>query len=164
MHFVDEVGHCPQAEWARADSDSCVQHDGTKTEGNTNKSILFGPKGPYLPFQAHHFLTYLGPNTYMCLLDCRCERKVDQICSQESYDIIFKALRALPSTVHQVILLLGVPIAYPRMVLAESIMESRWMPTSLLQKTGSGLTNRFNGQMELLDDLVRSGSEPCRHR
>lgn len=97
--------------------------------------------GSYLPLQAHHFLTYLGPNTYMALFDCRAERKIDQVCSKESYDLMFSAMRALPATVHQVVLLLGVPIAYPRMVLAETIMESKWLPTSLLQKTG-GLTNK----------------------
>ncbi|KAJ8463846.1 hypothetical protein ONZ45_g17443 [Pleurotus djamor] len=45
---------------------------------HVNRSIIFGAKGPYIPYPSHSFLAYLGPRTYILLLDCRAERKIDQ--------------------------------------------------------------------------------------
>jgi hypothetical protein len=54
----------------------------------------------------------------------------------------------------------GVPIAYPRMVFLETTLGSKFNPLVALGKTGSlglsGMVNKFNGEAELLDDLVGS--------
>lgn len=38
-----------------------------------NRSLILGvSNGPYIPFPSHSFLGYLGPQTYILMLDCRC--------------------------------------------------------------------------------------------
>lgn len=53
---------------------------------------------------------------------------------------------------------LGIPIAYPRMVFLETVLESKLNPLVALGRRGSlgmsGLLNKFNADAELLDDLV----------
>lgn len=54
------------------------------------------------------------------------------------------------------ILLLGVPIAYPRLVWLENILTSRLMdPIKALGRAGmlGGFLNQFDGGVEILDDL-----------
>lgn len=42
---------------------------------HTFKSTIMGQRGPYIPYPSHSALSYLGPNCYMLLLDCRCVRR-----------------------------------------------------------------------------------------
>lgn len=58
----------------------------------------------------------------MLLLDCRAEREKDQVCSKVTYDRIFNAIKILPPSVKQLVLQLGIPIAYPRMNFAEKAL------------------------------------------
>ena len=54
------------------------------------------------------------------------------------------------------IVLLGVPIAYPRLVWLENILTSRVMdPIKALGRAGmlGGFLNQFDGGVEILDDL-----------
>ena len=49
----------------------------------------------------------------------------------------------------------GIPIAYPRMVFLEHALSSKFSPVVALGRLGiEGFVNRFNGDAELLDDLV----------
>jgi hypothetical protein len=49
----------------------------------------------------------------------------------------------------------GIPIAYPRMVFLENALSSKFSPFVALGRLGiEGFVNRFNGDAELLDDLV----------
>ncbi len=51
----------------------------------------------------------------------------------------------------------GIPIAYPRMVFLENALSSKFSPFVVLGRLGNkGFVNRFNGDAELLDDLVLS--------
>ncbi|PWN50901.1 hypothetical protein IE53DRAFT_386792 [Violaceomyces palustris] len=128
--------------------------DGTSEETHSNKSIIFGGKGEYIPFTAHSILSYLGPKQYILLADCRAERKLDQVCSELSYKRMFDRVRALPPGVEHLVILLGVPLAYPRMVFLEKTLSSSINPFVMLAKGISPkFTNNFNGQVELLDDL-----------
>jgi len=124
---------------------------------HSNLSIITGGPGPWVPFDNHSFLIWLGPDIRMLLLDCRTERKKTQCVSPVTYERVFAAIRALPSRVKHFILLLGVPIAYPRMVFAEAILSSKLNPMVLLGKSGlaglAGMVNKFNHDAELLDDL-----------
>jgi len=88
--------------------------DGTSTEkgAHPSKSMIMAEKGTYMPWRHQSFLTYLGPKQYMLLVDCRAERKVDQIVTKKSYDIIFKRIREdVPAGVEHLVILLGVPLA-----------------------------------------------------
>jgi hypothetical protein len=107
----------------------------------------------------------------------RAERKKERICSEIEYRKSFERLRRLPRTAEHLIVQLGtlllhapnrrddkqtswtgVPIAYPRMVFLESVLDSKFNPLIHLGRKGtfglSGLVNKFNAEAELLDDLV----------
>ncbi|KAG7452679.1 uncharacterized protein BT62DRAFT_880537 [Guyanagaster necrorhizus] len=124
---------------------------------HVNRSVIIGGPGPYVKLHSHSFLASLGPQAAILMLDCRAERKKDQVCSRYEYDKIFKRLQELPESVEHLIIQLGIPIAYPRMVFLESALESRFNPIVALSKTGSlglsGFVNKFNADAELLDDL-----------
>ncbi|KAJ7752003.1 hypothetical protein B0H16DRAFT_1663119 [Mycena metata] len=122
-----------------------------------NRSLIIGDMGPYVPFPSHSFLGYMGPQTYMLMLDCRAERTKEQVCSQVEYQKVFERLSKLPSTVEHLCVQIGIPIAYPRLVFLETALESKFNPLVALGRAGSmGLTsfvNKFNAEAELLDDL-----------
>ncbi|KAG8704747.1 hypothetical protein FRC08_002055 [Ceratobasidium sp. 394] len=124
---------------------------------HTNRSMIIGGDGPWIPAPSHSLLTYMGPKTRMLLLDCRAERRKDLVCSQTTYNRVFWHLNQLPVGVEHLIIQLGIPIAYPRMNFLETALESKFNPlTTLAQKGSLGLSNfvnKFNKDPELLDDL-----------
>lgn len=85
------------------------------------------------------------------------ERKKDQVCSPGEYAKVFQQLHALPPGVEHLIIQVGIPIAYPRMVFLETALESKFNPLVALGKNGTlglgGFVNKFNAEAELLDDL-----------
>ncbi|KAF8232307.1 hypothetical protein L208DRAFT_1272706 [Tricholoma matsutake] len=133
--------------------------DGTSDgpEQHVNKSFIVGNMGPYVSFPSHSFLAYLGPQCSILLLDCRAERTKEQVCSRQEYQKVFQRLAQLPQSVEHLIVQLGIPIAYPRMVFLETALESKLNPLVAIGKTGSlglsGFVNKFNSEAELLDDL-----------
>jgi hypothetical protein len=86
------------------------------------------------------------------------ERRKDRICSVTQYNRIFDRLNNVPQGVDHLVVQLGIPIAYPRMVFLESALDSKFNPLTLLGRNGSlgltGFVNKFNAEAELLDDLV----------
>ncbi|KAF8061567.1 hypothetical protein FPV67DRAFT_1563868 [Lyophyllum atratum] len=124
---------------------------------HVSKSVIIGDEGPYVRSRSHSFLGYLGPQSYILLLDCRGERRKDQICSSLQYQKVFHRLSQLPQSVEHLIVQVGIPIAYPRMVFLEAALESKLNPLVALGRTGtlglSGFVNKFNAEAELLDDL-----------
>ncbi|KJA20267.1 hypothetical protein HYPSUDRAFT_68674 [Hypholoma sublateritium FD-334 SS-4] len=121
------------------------------------RSLIIGEPGPYVRFPSHSFLSRLGPRVYILMLDCRAERKKEQVCSPGEYARVFGALNALPAGVAHLVVQLGIPIAYPRLVFLESALESKFNPLVALGRAGalglSGFVNKFNAEAELLDDL-----------
>lgn len=89
----------------------------------------------------------------MLLIDCRAQRKITQICAADTYKRCFEAIKELPSSVEHLIVQLGVPISYPRMVYLEKILSSNNPFIKLIKRFVPAFTNNFNGQVELLDDL-----------
>ncbi|GBE82620.1 Uncharacterized protein SCP_0410050 [Sparassis crispa] len=134
-----------------------IEVDGLNDRQHPFKSVIIGAPGPFIPFRSHSFLTYLGPQVSMLLLDCRAERKKDQVCSPQEYKTVFERVYELPPDVEHLVILLGIPIAYPRMVFLENLLESKMNPLVALGRAGSlGLSsfvNKFNADAELLDDL-----------
>lgn len=124
---------------------------------HVSKSVIIGEEGPYVRWRSHSFLAPLGPQCSILLLDCRAERRKDQVCSARQYQKIFARLSQLPSNVEHLVILTGIPVAYPRMVLLETALESKLNPLVALGRTGSlglsGFVNKFNADAELLDDL-----------
>ena len=109
----------------------------------------------------------------VCFLDAtpRAERKLGQVCSEKEYSCVFDRLNnTLPPSVEHLIIQLGdsllsivlrtglnirtgIPILYPRLGLLETVLSSKFFPAAALHKLGFKL-NDFNGDAELLDDLV----------
>ncbi|RKP36140.1 hypothetical protein BJ085DRAFT_24061 [Dimargaris cristalligena] len=103
------------------------------------------------------WLKHMGSSTAILGLDARWERSLEQVVSSATYELVFNKLRDhLSSQCTHLVVVLGVPIAYPRMGTAETALSalSTTAVGSLLVKTGafSAQLNEF-GEPELLDDL-----------
>ncbi|KAG1754457.1 hypothetical protein EDB19DRAFT_1892451 [Suillus lakei] len=129
------------------------------------KSLILGAQGPYVGLPSHSFLSYLGPDVHILMLDCRAERKRNQVCSEFEYQKAFERIRYLPSDVKHLVVQLGIPIAYPRMVFLEAALDSKLNPLTALGRSGtagfSSFVNKFNADAELLDDLNDHWTAKC---
>ncbi|KAG0048204.1 hypothetical protein BGZ83_006808 [Gryganskiella cystojenkinii] len=98
-------------------------------------------------------LCSLGPSAQVLVLDARSERTKNTICSDATYDLAFaKMYNEIPQGTRHLLVQLGVPIAYPRLVFAENLMGS--VGNVLGNIAGAkNVVNRLNGEPELLDDL-----------
>ncbi|KAJ8597901.1 hypothetical protein M405DRAFT_1808 [Rhizopogon salebrosus TDB-379] len=131
--------------------------DGLDDGKHIFKSLILGGQGPYVGLPSHSFLSYMGPQVRILMLDCRAERRKDQVCSDFEYNKVFKRVGELSPDVKHLVVQLGVPIAYPRMVFLESALDSKLNPLTALGRSGtmgfSSFVNKFNSDAELLDDL-----------
>ncbi|GMM38727.1 hypothetical protein DASC09_060660 [Saccharomycopsis crataegensis] len=125
-------------------------------------SWIFGAQpGPYMEELSHSNYIRLGKEIAYVGFDCRTERKRDQILTYATYNEIFARLeseiKAANGDIKHLLILLGVPIAYPRLVWLEKILTSRALaPVRMLAQkriVSKGLVNEFDGSIEVLDDL-----------
>lgn len=87
----------------------------------TEPNYILGPKpGPYVAEHSHNIFAKLGARIALVGIDARTERTRHQVNYPETYDLIFWRLReelreaqAAGTPFRHVILLLGIPIAYP---------------------------------------------------
>lgn len=131
----------------------------------TEPQYILGTKpGPYVAEHSHNLYARLGARIALLGIDARTERTRHQVNYPETYDVIFDRLRfelqAAANSgqpIKHLILLLGIPIAYPRLTWLENIFRSPLMgPVKLLNRrfgVGGGLFNQFDGSIDLLDDL-----------
>ncbi|WPH02394.1 Hypothetical protein R9X50_00525700 [Acrodontium crateriforme] len=136
------------------------QHQSTLAETQREEPswILGASRGPYINEFSRSVFMRLGRKVALLGVDCRTERMRDEILSEESYDLIFKRCESeiVKGETKHLIVLLGVPIAYPRLNFLENILTSRVMdPIKALGRTGmlGGFVNKFDGGVEILDDL-----------
>ncbi|OKL60291.1 hypothetical protein UA08_04320 [Talaromyces atroroseus] len=123
--------------------------------------ILGKLPGPYVEEKSRSLYMRLGRRIAFVGIDARTERTRIQVNYPETYDLIFQRLQQEISQangeIKHLILLLGVPIAYPRLAWLENIITSPLIaPIRLLNKrfgVAGGLFNKFDGQVDLLDDL-----------
>ena len=78
--------------------------------------------------------------------------------SEATYHMVLERCRReiVEGETKHLVLVLGVPIAYPRLVWLENLITSRVMdPVIALSRVGmfGGLRNKFDGGVEILDDL-----------
>lgn len=117
--------------------------------------------GPYVEERSRSLYMRLGRRIAFCGIDARTERTRKQVNYPDTYDLIFERLEKEISSAHgeikHLILLLGVPIAYPRLAWLENILTSPLIaPVRLLNKRfgfAGGFFNQFDGAVDLLDDL-----------
>jgi hypothetical protein len=131
------------------------------TGDTEDPSYIVGQKpGPYVEETSRSIYCQLGARIAFCGLDARTERTRHQINYPETYTQIFARLddefTKNPELKH-LILLLGVPIAYPRLQWLENIFASPLIaPIKFLNKRfgfGGSIFNKFDGNVDLLDDL-----------
>ncbi|KAI0109147.1 hypothetical protein GGR51DRAFT_558509 [Nemania sp. FL0031] len=125
----------------------------------TEPSWCLGKRpGPYINQLSRSVFVSLGARVSLLAVDARTERTRDEVISQGTwkrlmdrcYDEITKG-----ETQH-LLVLLGVPIAYPRLVWLENILTSRILdPVKALGNFGllGNFVNSFDGGVEVLDDL-----------
>ncbi|KAH6604792.1 hypothetical protein Trco_006499 [Trichoderma cornu-damae] len=133
--------------------------------GRTEPQYIVGTKpGPYVAEHSFNIYTRLGARIALLGIDARTERTRHQVNYPETYELIFQRLRdelnAAASSgqpIRHLILLLGIPIAYPRLTWLENILRSPLIgPVKLLNRrfgVGGGFFNHFDGSVDLLDDL-----------
>ncbi|KAF2161934.1 hypothetical protein M409DRAFT_69453 [Zasmidium cellare ATCC 36951] len=129
-----------------------------ETERDEPSWLLGKSPGPYINELSRNIFMSLGEKVKFLGLDCRTERMRDEIFSQSTYDTIFDRCRReiIEGETKHLIVLLGVPIAYPRLNFLENILTSRMMdPIKAIGRTGmlGGFVNKFDGGVEILDDL-----------
>ncbi|EOA86755.1 hypothetical protein ACJQWK_08450 [Exserohilum turcicum] len=139
-------------------------------------SYIIGAKpGPYVEECSRNIYCQLGARIAFAGIDARTERTRHQVNYPETYKLLFDRLdaefTANPELKHM-ILLLGVPIAYPRLIWLENILQSPLIaPIKFLNKRfgfAGGFFNQFDGKVDLLDDLddhytARQHKEERRH-
>ncbi|AEO54125.1 hypothetical protein MYCTH_2296300 [Thermothelomyces thermophilus ATCC 42464] len=128
-------------------------------------NYICGPKaGPYVAEHSHNLFTQLGARIAFLGIDARTERTRHQVNYPETYDAIFTRLKQELSAAansgrpfRHLVLLLGIPIAYPRLTWLENIFASPVMgPVKFLNRRfglGGSFFNSFDGSVDLLDDL-----------
>ena len=122
--------------------------------------IMGGRPGPYVEERSRSLWTQLGARIGLLGIDARTERTRRQVNYPDTYDRVFKRadaeLTANPDLNH-LIVLLGIPIAYPRLQWLENLLTSPIIgPIRFLNKRfglAGGFFNHFDGQVDLLDDL-----------
>jgi hypothetical protein len=129
-----------------------------ETEQTEPSWVLGKNPGPYIKERSRSVFMHLGQQLAFLGLDCRTERQRDEILTEDSYDIIFDRLEdeIIKGKTKHLIVLLGVPIAYPRLNFLENVLTSRLMdPIKAMGRAGmlGGFVNKFDGGVEILDDL-----------
>ncbi|KAH8881269.1 hypothetical protein GQ53DRAFT_518189 [Thozetella sp. PMI_491] len=131
----------------------------------TESNYIVGSKpGPYVAEHSHNMFARLGARIAFVGIDARTERTRHQVNYPETYDQIFDRLKqelgsaaSAGKPYRHLILLLGIPIAYPRLTWLENIFSSPLMgPIKFMNKRfglAGGFINHFDGSVDLLDDL-----------
>ena len=101
------------------------QHQSSIDEGEDTEStwILGTQPGPYIKELSRSIFTHLGRSIAFLGLDCRTERMEDEVVSVETYQKVFDRLETdiIKGETKHLIVLLGIPMAYPRMVWLENM-------------------------------------------
>ncbi|KAI1425354.1 hypothetical protein F5Y12DRAFT_382643 [Xylaria sp. FL1777] len=136
-----------------------------KPEAPIEPCYIIGSKpGPYVAEHSMNMFAKLGARIAFMGIDARTERTRHQVNYPETYDLIFSRVQselgAAANAGHpfkHLILLLGIPIAYPRLTWLENIFSSPVIaPIKFMNRRfgfGGGVFNHFDGSVDLLDDL-----------
>ncbi|ODV88579.1 hypothetical protein CANCADRAFT_17296, partial [Tortispora caseinolytica NRRL Y-17796] len=139
------------------------QHQSLPSEPeDPNSCYVYGAaKGPYIEEYSRSVVVRAGVDVLFLGLDCRTERKLNQVVTKETYEKVFKRVReevaASNGAIKHLVVMLGVPIFYPRLVFLEKMLTSRVLSgIKYLAVKGlfmKNLVNRFDHGIEILDDL-----------
>ncbi|KAI9665246.1 MAG: hypothetical protein M1829_005784 [Trizodia sp. TS-e1964] len=131
-------------------------------EKKVDASWIMGLRpGPYVEERSRSLYLQLGKRIAFVGIDARTERTRHQVNYEDTYVEIFDRLETelnrVSDDIKHLIVLLGIPIAYPRLSWLETIFKSPIIaPVRFLNKrfgVAEGLFNKFDGKPDLLDDL-----------
>ncbi|KAK9368716.1 hypothetical protein V1509DRAFT_622573 [Lipomyces kononenkoae] len=92
----------------------------------TSEEILRVNPEPYDLFtvtgNGWHFMKYMGPSCVILGPDTRAERHLRSIIGEATHYELFNRLEALPLSVRHVVLMLAIPIVYPRLTTVEHVL------------------------------------------
>ena len=135
----------------------------TLQQQSEDSCFIIGERpGPYISELSRSLFMRLGAHLAFLGVDARTERTRRRVNYSETYDLIFKRVRSElclvgKGKITHLIVLLGIPIAYPRLSWLENLLTSPVIgPIRFLNKRfgfGGGFFNQFDGQVEILDDL-----------
>ncbi|KAI1415604.1 hypothetical protein F5Y13DRAFT_146489 [Hypoxylon sp. FL1857] len=165
----------PPASTYTSDSPATAEHGGdqdpkqlidtyVRQQAFDSSYIIGSRPGPYVAEHSMNMFSKLGARIAFLGIDARTERTRHQVNYPETYDLIFGRVRdelgaaaATGQPFRHLILLLGIPIAYPRLTWLENVFSSPLIaPVKFLNRRfgfGGGVFNHFDGSVDLLDDL-----------
>ncbi|PHH63082.1 hypothetical protein CDD81_6327 [Ophiocordyceps australis] len=130
----------------------------TETEKSEPSWILSLEPGPYIKELSHSIYVSLGGKVALLAVDCRTERTESEVVREKTWERIMNRMYSeiRRGQMEHLLLVLGTPIAYPRLVWLENILTSRLMgPVKALGKTGmlGKAMNDIDGGADARDDL-----------
>ncbi|KAI0158152.1 hypothetical protein GGR57DRAFT_36959 [Xylariaceae sp. FL1272] len=130
----------------------------SETEEFEPSWILGEKPGPYINELSRSVFVSLGERMALLAVDARTERTREQVVTEETWKKLIDRCynEIVKGKTQHLLVLLGVPIAYPRLVWLENILTSRLLdPIKALGKAGllGNFLNNFDGGVEVLDDL-----------
>ncbi|KAK9451648.1 uncharacterized protein V1518DRAFT_409150 [Limtongia smithiae] len=70
-----------------------------------------------------HFIKYMGPECAVVGPDTRAEREMKSIIGEATHRELFRRMEALPTSIRHIVLMLAVPIVYPRLTMVEHVLS-----------------------------------------
>ncbi|KAJ5125488.1 hypothetical protein N7526_007665 [Penicillium atrosanguineum] len=123
-----------------------------ETEADEPSWLLGAHPGPYIEQRSRNLFMSLGNDVVLLGLDCRTERRSNEVLAEETCDLIWDRCHQeiIKGETKHLIVLSSVPIAYPRVAMLKNFLNSR----KSLGKSGmlGGLVNRSGGNVEVFDD------------
>ncbi|KAG2418194.1 hypothetical protein HFD88_001295 [Aspergillus terreus] len=123
-----------------------------ETESDEPTWLLGAQPGPYINQRSRNLFMSLGDGIVLLGLDCRTERMSDEVLSEQTCDLIWDRCHReiVRGETKHLIVLLSIPIAYPRVAMVKNILNSR----KSLGKAGlfGGLVNKSGSKVEIYDD------------
>ncbi|CAK7273943.1 hypothetical protein SEPCBS57363_005909 [Sporothrix epigloea] len=161
--YVNDFMNCDAAESHKSDPVQLI--DTYVAPAMIEPNYIIGSRpGPYVAEYSHNMYCRLGARMAFLGLDARTERTRHQVNHPETYEQIFarltaefRAAAAVDEPIKHLILLLGIPIAYPRLTWLENVFASPLLgPVKFMNRRfgfGGSFFNSFDGSVDLLDDL-----------
>ncbi|KAI9932852.1 hypothetical protein MW887_009104 [Aspergillus wentii] len=123
-----------------------------ETEADEPSWLLGAEPGPYIREKSRSLFMSMGKGVAFLGLDCRTERTSNEVISETTCDRIWDRCHReiIRGETKHLIVLLSIPIAYPRVAMLKNILNSR----KSLGKAGmfGGLVNKNGGKVEIYDD------------
>ncbi|KAI9893504.1 MAG: hypothetical protein M1814_006300 [Vezdaea aestivalis] len=167
------VSNAPQAAHAeggeKADSARLKDTYVNEKVGDEPGWILGSKPGPYIEQRSRSLWMQLGKHIGFVGIDARTERTMHTMNYPETYKLIWERVNRELTThngqIRHLIVLIGVPIAYPRLEWLARLFDSPIIaPIRLLNKhfgIAKGFFNPFNSEPDLRDDINDS---PLAHK